>query len=284
LELISVASLLFDAGAEISWRRADCLSRWPTATIVLEATGLLPTIGAAKDAPCRACGDMHEVEHDGAPVLCCPLAGKLAVSSDDLALVKFDQKRWLEQVGAALELAAPETVIGDFVWRFGRAHASGWRKQIWIARGLDAPDVFDSVAREMRSAGKRGKWLLTSSTPPREAGRALGAEIIRFVDCAEMLGNGALRIDIEALVGPRKGIKKKDGPGRKSKVGPALPLFRKRLAAGEVLPTLVAEAKAIHSALALQIKPEELPSPRTIEDAIRSDYAKAVGRPRPVKP
>lgn len=284
MDVIEVAALLFDAGADRIWRRADCISRWPVAVRALEAAHLLPTIGIADEARCAACGDFHDVELGREPVLRCPIAGNIGVKPLDLAQVGFDQNRWLEQVGAALSMAPPENCIPGTLWRFNKQHAAGWRKQIWIGRGLGAAHTFDAAARAIRNAGRQAKWLLTSSTLPLEAGPALGAELICFVDCATITEAGQVVVDLEAKVGPRK-QNHKARPGRKKKVGPAQGLFDARVKERAVLPVLADEARAIH-ALLLEAgtAAAEVPSERTIEDAIRNDHAKAVGRPRPVKP
>ncbi len=284
MDVMAVAALMFEAGVSQKWRRADCVVRWSSATRALEASGLLRTIGLAGEAPCSACRGVHEIEGDGEGLMHCPVAGKVAVQATDLVQVTFDESRWLDAVGAALALPAPEPVLPGFLWCFKRQQAAGWRKQIWIARGLGAHAVFDEAARALKAAGRRAKWLLTGSNLPREAGAALGAEIIRFADCGVIADDGRLALDLEVIVGRRKRSKEKGKPGRKAKVGPARDLFRKRLAEGVVLPVLVAEAKSIHAALAPLLKPEELPRPHTIEDAIRDDHAKTFSRPRPVKP
>ena len=281
MNAVSLAALLFEAGRSRRWRRADCLARWPTAAVALERAGLLRGEGLAHTAPCAACGDTHEIELGEPPAMRCPVAGRVAVASHDLVEVAFDADRWLACVASGLQLQEPEAVIRGTLWRIPRQQRSGWRKQIWIARGLSVASTFDSVARTLKADGRRARWLLTSSDLPRDCGPALHAQVIRFSECADVSANGAVAIELERIVGARK--KGRGVPGRRSKVGPALDLFRRRLADGMTAPILAEEARQIEAELARQQAPEARASARTIEDAIRDGHAAALGRARPAK-
>ena len=275
MNAISVAALLFEGGEGKLWRRADCLVRWPNEIKALESGRLVRVVGAAVDVPCVACGDLHAVEDGDHLVMNCPIAGVVELNAADLAQIVLHQAAWLSSIGAALQLAPPEPVVSNTLWRFERSQTAGWRNQIWVARGIGAADKFDLVARALRASGRRAKWLLTSSDLPQEVGGALRARVIRFAECGDISPKGRLTLDLEGNVGPRKPAKGQ--PGRKAKVGPAVELFRSRLAGHAASPILAEEARQIAAELAFRIERSAQPSPRTIEDAIRDEHAAAFG-------